>query len=57
MGYLNGICWRFVGQLPKLLGFRVQGESFVQQAGELASGIAGSRINAVALALGVSSLS
>jgi high affinity sulfate transporter 1 len=56
-GYLNGIMLTIpVGQLPKLLGFRVQGESFVQQAGELASGIAGSRINAVALALGVSSL-
>jgi high affinity sulfate transporter 1 len=56
-GYLNGIILTIlVGQLPKLLGFRVLGESFMQQAGELASGITGGRVNTVAVALGVSSL-
>jgi high affinity sulfate transporter 1 len=56
-GYLNGIIVTIlVGQLPKLLGFRVQGESFMQQAGELVSGIIGGRVNTVALALGVWSL-
>ncbi|PRY04523.1 SulP family inorganic anion transporter [Paraburkholderia sp. BL25I1N1] len=56
-GYLNGIILTIaVGQAPRLLGFQVHGESFVQQVRELVSGIASGRINGVAVALGVSAL-
>lgn len=56
-GYLNGIIFTIaVGQAPRLLGFQVQGESFVQQVRELVSGIASGRVNGVAVAIGVSAL-
>ncbi|MDB5785726.1 MAG: sodium-independent anion transporter [Caballeronia mineralivorans] len=56
-GYLNGIMLTIViGQMPKLLGFQVHGESFLQEMRELASGIVSERVNEVAVAIGVSVL-
>ncbi|MEM5461150.1 SulP family inorganic anion transporter [Paraburkholderia phytofirmans] len=56
-GYLNGIILTIaVGQAPRLLGFQVHAESFVQQVRELVSGIGSGRINGVAVAIGVSAL-
>jgi hypothetical protein len=53
-GYLNGIMLTIViGQMPKLLGFQVHGESFLQEMRELASGIVSERVNEVAVAIGV----
>ncbi len=53
-GYLNGIALTLlVGQLPKLLGFRIQGGSLVDSASELFSGIGSGRTNGAALAIGL----
>ncbi|MDR6445189.1 SulP family inorganic anion transporter [Paraburkholderia sp. 22099] len=56
-GYLNGIMLTIVvGQIPKLLGFQVQGASFLAQVRELASGVAAGKINGMALTIGVAAL-
>ena len=56
-GYLNGIMLTIiVGQLPKLLGFSVTGETFLSQARELMAGILAGRTNSAALAVGAGSL-
>lgn len=56
-GYLNGIMLTIViGQTPKLLGFQVHGESFLQEMRELASGIVSGKVNEVAVAIGVSAI-
>jgi high affinity sulfate transporter 1 len=56
-GYLNGIALTvMVGQLPKLLGFSVNGNNFLQEARGLALGINEGRINWTACAIGLSCL-
>lgn len=56
-GYLNGIALTvMVGQLPKLLGFSVGGNSLMQEARGLALGIGEGRINWIACAVGLSCL-
>jgi len=56
-GYLNGIALTVaVGQLPKLLGFRVTADNFAQGAGGLIGGVLEGRINATACAIGLSCL-
>jgi high affinity sulfate transporter 1 len=56
-GYLSGIMLTIaVGQMPKLLGFQVHGESFVQQVGGLTSGLASGKANEIAVVIGVSAL-
>jgi high affinity sulfate transporter 1 len=56
-GYLNGIAVTvLIGQLPKLLGFPVDGESLPQELGGLLRGFAQSRINGTSAAIGASCL-
>jgi len=56
-GFLNGIMLTIsIGQLPKLLGYKGHGESFVQQVRDVVEGIAASRVNAASFALGVAAL-
>jgi high affinity sulfate transporter 1 len=56
-GFLNGIMLTIsIGQLPKLLGFKGHGESFVEQVRDVVGGIAASRVNATSFALGVAAL-
>jgi len=56
-GYLNGIMLTIVvGQIPKLLGFQVQGASFLAQVRELASGVVAGKINGMAVTIGVAAL-
>ena len=53
-GYLNGIVLTvLIAQLPKLLGFPVSGANTLEEIAGLAQGIAQSRVNGVALAVGV----
>lgn len=52
-GYLNGIALTvLIGQLPKMFGFRVEGDTLLAAAGGLASGIAGGRSNPTACLVG-----
>jgi high affinity sulfate transporter 1 len=56
-GYLNGIALTvLVGQLPRLLGFTVAGDSLPARVSGLVQGIAGGRINWVAAAIGLTCL-
>jgi high affinity sulfate transporter 1 len=56
-GYLNGIALTvMVGQLPKLLGFSVSGNSLLREARGLALGIGEGRINWTACTVGLSCL-
>jgi len=56
-GYLNGIAITVVaGQLPKLLGFRTSADSLSAEILGLEKGIAGGRVNATAVIVGVSCL-
>jgi MFS superfamily sulfate permease-like transporter len=56
-GYLNGIALTvLIGQLPKLLGFSVPGDSLLQRASGLIQGVLHSRVNLVTFALGGCSL-
>ena len=57
MGYLNGIALTvLIGQLPKVLGFNVSGNSFLTESGNLAQGILNGQINWMAFAIGLSCL-
>ncbi|WP_341318098.1 SulP family inorganic anion transporter [Paraburkholderia sp. IMGN_8] len=56
-GYLNGMALTIVvGQTPRLLGFQVHGESFLQQVRELASGVVAGQTNVLAVTIGVTAL-
>lgn len=56
-GYLNGIALTvLIGQLPRLLGFTVAGDSLPARASGLAQGIAGGRVNWAAAAIGLACL-
>ncbi|WP_269503056.1 SulP family inorganic anion transporter [Burkholderia sp. IMCC1007] len=56
-GFLNGIMLTIsIGQLPKLLGYKGKGESFVEQVRDVVEGIAASKVNATSLALGLAAL-
>lgn len=56
-GYLNGIALTLlIGQLPKVLGFSVKGETLTETAAGLMAGIAGGKTNWTACAIGFSSL-
>lgn len=56
-GYLNGIALTvLVGQLPKVFGFPVSGQSFLGEAGGLVRGLRAGEANTAACAIGFSSL-
>lgn len=56
-GYMNGIALTLlIGQLPKILGFTVHGDNFLQSTYELLDGILSGRMNWVACAIGMSCL-
>ena len=56
-GYLNGIALTvLVGQLPKLLGFKVSGDSLLQEGADLVRGIQQGRASGTAFAIGISCL-
>lgn len=56
-GFLNGIILTIiVGQMPKLLGFKGKGESFIAQVHDLINGVAASKVNMTALAIGIGAL-
>lgn len=56
-GYLNGIALTvLVGQLPKLLGFTVAGDSLPARVGGFVQGIAGGQVNPLATAIGLTCL-
>lgn len=56
-GYLNGIALTvLIGQLPKVLGFSVSGDNFLQETNGLIQGIANGQINSVACIIGFSCL-
>ena len=56
-GYLNGIALTvLIGQLPKLLGFSVGGDSLLMQADGLVRGMIAGQVNSAACAIGVASL-
>ncbi|AZQ55664.1 SulP family inorganic anion transporter [Burkholderia cenocepacia] len=56
-GFLNGIMLTIgIGQLPRLLGYKGNGESFVEQVRDVVEGISASKVNATSLALGVAAL-
>ncbi|MBK9965691.1 MAG: SulP family inorganic anion transporter [Holophagales bacterium] len=56
-GYLNGIALTvLVGQLPKVFGFKVGGESLLQKGAGLVEGIRSGQTVETALALGLASL-
>ena len=56
-GYLNGIALTLlVGQMPKLLGFRIPGGTLLESARDLFLGIRGGQTNGTAFAIGVSCL-
>ncbi|SEJ41750.1 SulP family inorganic anion transporter [Paraburkholderia diazotrophica] len=56
-GFLDGVMLTIiVGQLPKLLGFKGNGESFFEQIRDLTGGIAASKVNLMSLALGAAAL-
>lgn len=57
VGYLNGIALVvFVSQLPKLLGFSVEGDSFRAEFRELVVGVFDHRVDPTALVVGVVSI-
>jgi len=57
VGYLNGIALTvLIGQLPKVLGFSVSGNNFLQEIQGLVQGIADGQINKAAFLMGFSSL-
>jgi high affinity sulfate transporter 1 len=56
-GYMNGIALTvLVGQLPKLFGFSVPGDSLPQRAWEFLQAVAAGKTNWVALGVGVGTL-
>src|ERR1043166_6129955 len=56
-GYMNGIALTvLIGQLPKLLGFSVPGDSLPQRAWGFLQAVAAGKTNWVALAVGASTL-
>ncbi len=56
-GYLNGIALTvMVGQLPKLLGFSVAGDSLLQRVGEIVRGVVGGQVRGAACAIGLACL-
>lgn len=56
-GYMNGIALTLlIGQLPKVLGFSVEGGSFLKSSAELAHGILTGRINWTTCIIGMSCL-
>jgi high affinity sulfate transporter 1 len=57
IGYLNGIALVvLLSQLPKLLGFSVEGDSVVEEAVNIVKGIANGEIDWLATAIGIVSL-
>lgn len=57
IGYLNGIALTvLIGQLPKILGFSVSGNNFLQETNGLLQGITGGQINGTSLMIGLSCL-
>ncbi|MBL8386371.1 MAG: SulP family inorganic anion transporter [Burkholderiales bacterium] len=57
IGFMNAIALTvLVGQLPKLLGFRVDADTLPAQVVDIAAGIGAGRTNLAALALGLASL-
>jgi high affinity sulfate transporter 1 len=57
VGYLNGIALTvLIGQLPKVLGFSVTGNNFLQELHGLIRGIADGQINGMAFLIGFASL-
>src|SRR4029077_3303675 len=57
IGYMNGLALTIVvGQLPKLFGFSVDAEGFIDEARAFFSGLAHGDANATAAALGIASL-
>jgi high affinity sulfate transporter 1 len=56
-GFLNGIILTIiVGQMPKLLGFRIKGESFFAQIDDLFDGLAASKLNMTSVVIGIDTL-
>src|SRR5262249_4625615 len=56
-GYMNGIALTvLVGQLPKLFGFSVPGDSLLQRAAGFLQGVVAGKSNGVALAVGAGTL-
>jgi high affinity sulfate transporter 1 len=56
-GYMNGIALTLlVGQLPKVLGFPVQGDNLLQSANGILHGLMAGRANPVSCAIGFSCL-
>lgn len=56
-GYLNGIALTvLVGQLPKLLGFTIEGGNLIEELSAVAQAIASGKVNLVALSIGFSCL-
>jgi high affinity sulfate transporter 1 len=52
-GYMNGIALTvLISQLPKLFGFAVEGDGFVERVARIASGVSGGEANWVTVALG-----
>jgi high affinity sulfate transporter 1 len=57
IGYMNGLALTIVvGQLPKLLGFSVDADGFIDETRAFVSGLAHGEANATAAMLGVGSL-
>lgn len=57
IGYLNGIALTvLIGQLPKVLGFSVSGNNFLQETNGLIQGIAGGLINWTSCVIGFACL-
>jgi high affinity sulfate transporter 1 len=57
IGYLNGIALVvFVSQVPKLLGFSIDGDSLLQDVAEIVRAVAAGEVNPTALAIGAASL-
>jgi high affinity sulfate transporter 1 len=57
LGFLNAIALTvIVSQLPRLMGFTVRADSLPERLAGLVQGIAGGRVNGVALAVGAASL-
>ncbi|HNT74233.1 MAG TPA: SulP family inorganic anion transporter [Anaerolineae bacterium] len=53
-GYLNGIALTvLIGQLPKIVGFSVEGDNLLQEAINLGRGIFAGQVNGTALIIGV----
>ena len=57
LGYMNGLAITIVvGQLPKLLGFSVDADSFIAEVGGVISGIADGMVVPAAAAIGIFSI-